>query len=72
MVFQDPHTSLDPRMTIASILLEPIRYYNLKVGEEEEFLVKQMELVELERDTSTDILTNCLEDRSKELQYSEQ
>ncbi|MEM3992609.1 MAG: ABC transporter ATP-binding protein [Desulfurococcaceae archaeon] len=50
MVFQDPHTSLDPRMTIASILLEPIRYYNLKVGDEEEFLVKQMELVGLGRE----------------------
>lgn len=50
MVFQDPHTSLDPRMTIASILLEPIRYYKLKVGDEEEFLVKQMELVGLGRE----------------------
>lgn len=50
MVFQDPHTSLDPRMTIASILLEPIRHYRINVGNEEEFLVKQMELVGLSRE----------------------
>jgi peptide/nickel transport system ATP-binding protein len=50
MVFQDPHTSLDPRMTIASILLEPIRYYKVEVGDEEEFLIKQMELIGLGRE----------------------
>lgn len=50
MVFQDPHTSLDPRMTIASTLLEPIRQYKIDVGDEEEFLVKQMELVGLGRE----------------------
>lgn len=50
MVFQDPHTSLDPRMTIASTLLEPIRYYKLDVGDEEEFLARQMELVGLSRE----------------------
>ncbi|MEM4717203.1 MAG: ABC transporter ATP-binding protein [Desulfurococcaceae archaeon] len=50
MVFQDPHTSLDPRMTIASILLEPIRHYGINVGNEEDFLVKQMELVGLSRE----------------------
>lgn len=47
MVFQDPHTSLDPKMTIASILLEPIRFYKINVGDEEEFLTRQMELVGL-------------------------
>lgn len=47
MVFQDPHTSLDPKMTIASILLEPIRFYKIDVGDEEEFLTRQMELVGL-------------------------
>jgi len=50
MVFQDPHTSLDPKMTIASILLEPIRFYKIDVGDEEEFLAKQMELVGLGRE----------------------
>ncbi len=47
MVFQDPHTSLDPKMTIASILLEPVRFHKISVGDEEEFLVRQMELVGL-------------------------
>ncbi|MEM0470273.1 MAG: ABC transporter ATP-binding protein [Desulfurococcaceae archaeon] len=50
MVFQDPHTSLDPRMTIASTLLEPIRQFKIDVGDEEEFLVKQMEVVGLGRE----------------------
>jgi peptide/nickel transport system ATP-binding protein len=50
MVFQDPHTSLNPKMTIASILLEPIRQHKLEVGDEEEFLTKQMELVGLGRE----------------------
>jgi len=47
MVFQDPHTSLNPRMTIAEILEEPLREYNVEVGDIEEFLAKQMELVGL-------------------------
>jgi len=47
MVFQDPHTSLDPKMTIASILLEPVRFHKISVGDEEEFLIRQMELVGL-------------------------
>jgi peptide/nickel transport system ATP-binding protein len=47
MVFQDPHTSLNPRMTIASILLEPIRSYKLPVNDEERFLVEQLEMVGL-------------------------
>jgi len=50
MVFQDPHTSLNPRMTIASILLEPIRSYKLPVNDEERFLVEQLEMVGLGRE----------------------
>jgi len=50
MVFQDPHTSLNPRMTIASTLLEPIRQYRLGVGDEEAFLVSQLELVGLTKE----------------------
>jgi peptide/nickel transport system ATP-binding protein len=47
MVFQDPHTSLNPRMTIASILLEPIKSYRIYVEDEEKFLVEQLEMVGL-------------------------
>ncbi|MEM1627808.1 MAG: ABC transporter ATP-binding protein [Desulfurococcaceae archaeon] len=47
MVFQDPHSSLDPKMTIAATLLEPIRQYKIDVGDEEEFLARQMEMVGL-------------------------
>ena len=42
MVFQDPHTSLNPRMTIAQILEEPIKEYNLNVGDIGEYLEKQL------------------------------
>jgi len=50
MVFQDPHTSLNPRLTIASALLEPLRQYNIDVGDEEEFLANQLELVGLTKE----------------------
>jgi len=47
MVFQDPHTSLNPRMTIAEILSEPLLYHGVDVGDLEKFLVEQLELVGL-------------------------
>jgi peptide/nickel transport system ATP-binding protein len=50
MVFQDPHTSLNPRLTIASALLEPLRQYKIDVGDEEEFLANQLELVGLTKE----------------------
>ncbi|MCY0868221.1 MAG: ABC transporter ATP-binding protein [Desulfurococcus sp.] len=48
MVFQDPHTSLNPRMTIAEILEEPVREHNIEVkGGIEDFLAEHMKLVGL-------------------------
>ena len=43
MVFQDPFGSLDPRMTVRDILLEPVRIHDIKLEEsEEEFLSRAL------------------------------
>jgi peptide/nickel transport system ATP-binding protein len=47
MVFQDPHTSLNPRFTIAETLLEPLREHGVNVDNAEEYLAKQLETVGL-------------------------
>lgn len=47
MVFQDPHTSLNPRMTIAETLLEPLREHDVQLDNYEEYLIKEMENVGL-------------------------
>jgi len=47
MVFQDPHTSLNPRMTIAETLLEPLKEHNYDIKDAEDYLIKQMETVGL-------------------------
>ena len=51
MVFQDPFGSLDPRMTVRNILLEPIKIHGLKIdGALEDFLANALEEVGLTKD----------------------
>lgn len=50
IVFQDPNTSLNPRMTIFEILSEPLFEHNIPVGDPEEYIVKQLESVGLGRE----------------------
>jgi len=40
IVFQDPYTSLDPRMTVFDIIMEPVRVHGIDVGDPEEFVLK--------------------------------
>ena len=51
MVFQDPFGSLDPRMTVRDILLEPIKIHRIIIEEDiDDFLAKALEEVGLTKD----------------------
>ncbi|MHB9301813.1 ABC transporter ATP-binding protein [Thermofilum pendens] len=50
IVFQDPNTSLNPRMTILEILSEPLYEHNIPVDDPEDFITKQLESVGLGRE----------------------
>ncbi len=40
IVFQDPYTSLDPRMTVFDTIMEALRVHGIRVDDPEEFVVK--------------------------------
>ena len=42
MIFQDPFSSLDPRMTVLDIIAEPLKYHGLAQGEELVERVKEL------------------------------
>ncbi|MBI2217919.1 MAG: ATP-binding cassette domain-containing protein [Candidatus Rokubacteria bacterium] len=49
IVFQDPYTSLDPRMTVARIIAEPIRVHGLAAGRDvDERVCRLLEMVGLQ------------------------
>ena len=47
LVFQDPYASLDPRQSIASILVEPLQLHKLAQGQENQRISELAELVGL-------------------------
>ena len=50
MIFQDPYASLNPRMTVGSIISEPLRTFNLAKGRNVDEMVQElMETVGLSR-----------------------
>jgi oligopeptide transport system ATP-binding protein len=42
MVFQDPHASLNPRMTVGSIIAEPLREHGMAPGPERKYRVEEL------------------------------
>ena len=42
MVFQDPHASLNPRMTVASIIGEPLKEHNVARGDERKLRIEEL------------------------------
>ena len=47
IVLQDPHTSLNPRMTVIEILLEPLKEHGIYIEEAEDYLMDKLEMVGL-------------------------
>lgn len=50
MIFQDPYASLNPRMTVASIIAEPLRKSGLSAAEQQERVRALVDLVGLKPD----------------------
>ncbi|MCD6503509.1 MAG: oligopeptide ABC transporter ATP-binding protein [Thermoplasmata archaeon] len=47
IMFQDPYSSLNPRMTVFDIIMEPVRFYNIPVEDPEDFVIRLLESVGL-------------------------
>jgi len=47
IMFQDPYSSLDPRQTVFSTIMEPVKFHGIKVDDPEEFVIKLLESVGL-------------------------
>ncbi len=50
MIFQDPYASLNPRMTVSSIIAEPLHYAGVGVKEQQERVRELVDLVGLKPD----------------------
>ena len=53
MVFQDPQASLNPRMTVADLLMEPLEVHGINLGKERARVSELLELVQLPTDAAT-------------------
>lgn len=50
IVLQDPHTSLDPRMTVIETLMEPLREHGIHLEEAESYILDKLEMVGLSKE----------------------
>ena len=65
VIFQDPFSSLNPRITIGSAILEPMIVHNIlsNNAERKSYVLDLLEKVGLKRSTTIVILTNFLADK---------
>ena len=47
IIFQDPYGSLNPRMTVFDLIMEPVRVHKIRVGDPQEFVARLLEKVGL-------------------------
>lgn len=50
MLFQDPMSSLSPRLRVGSLIMEPFRVHKVQVNDQDEKLAELLEMVGLSRD----------------------